>query len=94
MHANKTIVLAAVLLTATGAYQVLYSRLTGKNTGPTLTRVVVGGYMLAVIASVVDLISPSAGYVAGLLMMLALTTVALTIAGNLGSLFAKKQRGA
>lgn len=94
MHANKTIVLAAVLLTATGAYQVLYSRLNGKNTGPTLTRVVVGGYMLAVIASVVDLISPSAGYVAGLLMMLALTTVALTIAGNLGSLFAKKQRGA
>lgn len=89
MQVNRTIIIAAMLLTATGAYQVLWSRSHGQQS-VTLTRVIIGGYMLAVIASIVDLVSPTIGYVAGLVMLLAVTTVALTIAGNLGFLSAKK----
>lgn len=90
MQVNRTIIIAAVLLIATGAYQVLWSRTHGQPSGVTLTRVIIGGYMLALIASIVDLVSPTIGYLAGLVMLLAVTTVALTIAGNLGFLTAKK----
>ena len=73
MEVNRKIVIAGVIIMGAGAYHVFVS----KNGG--LTRVVVGGYLLMLLGSLLDLIGGPVSQVLGWLMLLAAGTAALTI---------------
>lgn len=86
MHVNRPIVIGAFLLMAAGAYNVLVIQRTGNAkpaiTGP-LTHVLVGGFILAFVVSLVDLVGGPVGAVGGMLIMLAVITAALLIIPDL-----------
>lgn len=85
---NRTIIVSTVLIMATGAYRVFLVKPTGADgtsRTATLTRVIVGGYVLAIIASVIDLVGGPASQVAGLLLALAIMTAAYAVLPDLFS---------
>lgn len=86
MYTNPTIIVGTVLLVVGGAYIVVVMRQGSHN----YTKVVVGGYLLAITAGLIDLVSPEAGHVAGLLIMLAVGTLAFLIIPDLFSRISKR----
>lgn len=76
--ANTTIIASTLLIVAAGSYHILFSKTSG-NTATLLTRVFVGGYLLALIASFFDLIGFGVGQVAGWILMLAVGVSVLTV---------------
>lgn len=75
MNLNRRVIISGVLLIAAGVYRVVVV----KDTKTTLTRVIVGGYLLMVLASLIDLVGGPVGQISGLLLTLALGTLALAI---------------
>ena len=85
---NRPIVISVVILMAAGAYRVLVVKPDPKTRpGVTLTRVLIGGYILAVIASVLDLVSGVGSQIAGMLLGLAVTSAMLAVLPDLLSRF-------
>lgn len=78
MQVNRQIVISSLLIIAVGAYSAFVMKKT-TTYRTTLTRIMVGGSVLAIVAAIVDMISPQAGVLAGGLMWLALFSAALTI---------------
>lgn len=72
---NKQIILATVIIAAAGAYYVILI----KPTGSSITKVLVGAYMTAILASIADLVSPETSAIAGGLMMLAVVTALFVV---------------
>lgn len=87
MVVNRRIIVATLLIMATGVYTVLaIEPATGSGKHTTLTRVIVGAYMLAIIVSVLDLVSPNiAGALGGGLLMVALLTALYAVLPNVFS---------
>lgn len=84
MHVNKPVVVATIVLIATGVYTVKLMKPDGSGTrGRTITRVLVGGYLLAIIASIVDLVGGPAAAVASGLMMLAVAAALFAVLPDL-----------
>lgn len=73
---NRTIVTATVIIMASGAYHFLVSTV---KPNYTLTRVIVGGFMLGFFASLFDLIGFGVGQVAGYILMLAMGVAIFTV---------------
>lgn len=74
MRLNHTIIISGLILMAGGAYRVLVMK-----DGGFLTKVIVGGYVLVLLASFLDLIGGPISTFVGYLMWLAVGTVALGI---------------
>lgn len=81
MNLNRRIIISGVLLIAAGVYRVVVV----KDTKTTLTRVIVGGYLLMVLASLIDLVGGPVGQISSLLLTLALGTLALAILPDIAS---------
>lgn len=90
-HINGRIIVATLVLMGAGVYRVLVVNKPAKgNTSDpnskrsvTITRVLVGGYMLAIVASVIDLVGGPASTIAGLLMMLAVMSALYAVLPDL-----------
>lgn len=93
-HVNGRIVVATIILMGAGVYRVLVVKSATKapndTRSTTITRVIVGGYILAVFASIIDLVGGPASTIAGLLMMLAVMTALYAIIPDLFSRFSKR----
>lgn len=82
MNVNRTIVVATVLIVAAGAYNVIVVQKNHART--TITRIIVGGYMLAILTAVIDLLTGGRSTpVTGGLLMVAVGTIILTILPDL-----------
>lgn len=81
---NGRIITSVLILTAAGIYRF---RVMGQKTAAgrqiTITRILVGGYILAIVASIIDLAGGQVGAIAGLLLALALLTALFTILPDL-----------
>ena len=84
MQVNRQIVISSFLIIAVGFYSSFVMKKT-TTYRTTITRIMVGGSLLALVAAIVDMISPQAGQLAGGLMWLALFSAALTILPDLFS---------
>lgn len=82
-HVNGRIIFSTLILMAAGVYRLQISKGKGGGTSTTLTRVLVGGYILALVASVIDLAGGPASEVSGLLMALAVFTALLAVLPDL-----------
>lgn len=82
-HLNGRIIVSVIILMAAGAYRVLVVKQKGVQGKVTLTRILVGGYILAIVASIIDLIGGPASTVAGLLMALAVMTALYAVIPDL-----------
>ncbi len=84
---NGRIVVSTLILMAAGAYRVLLvdksASAGGGKAGVTITRVLVGGYILALVVSIIDLVGGPASTMAGLLMALAVTTALYAVIPDL-----------
>lgn len=93
-HVNGRIVVATIILMGAGVYRVLVvksaTRAPNDTRSTTVTRVIVGGYILAIFASIIDLVGGPASTIAGLLMMLAVATALYAIIPDLFSRFSKR----
>lgn len=78
---NGRIVVSVVILMAAGVYRILVA----KTSSATITRVIVGGYLLALVASIIDLVGGPGAAIAGLLLPLAVVTVLFAIIPDLFS---------
>lgn len=83
---NRTIVVSVVIIMAAGVYHFF---LQGGNKNTTLTRIIVGGYMLGLFASLFALVGGPVGQVAGWLLMLAMGVAAFTVITDLVSRYQK-----
>ena len=89
---NRQIVTSVLILMAAGAYRVLLAKKDPKaKPGLSLTRVLIGGYVLAIIASIIDLVSGVGSQIAGLLLGLAVTSSLIAVLPDLISRFSPKQ---
>lgn len=79
---NRQIVISAVVIVAAGAYHLYVGT---SNNKTTLTRIVIGGYLLALIASAFDLVGGPFTRVLGAIMVLAAGTAAATVLPDLAS---------
>lgn len=85
---NGRIVVGVLILMAAGTYRVLVINHPAGNSpkttqGATVTRVIVGGYILAIVASIIDLVGGPASTVAGLLLALAVMTALYAVIPDL-----------
>jgi hypothetical protein len=90
---NRTIVASVIIIMAAGIYH-LFLQSPGQNNiikSPLLIRIVVGGYMLGLFASLFDLIGFGIGQVAGWLLMLAVGVAVVTVISDLVTRFSKQQ---
>ena len=93
MGVNKTIIVSVIIIMASGLYTVLLSKqhasgLAGaaqnaahpdQTRSKTVTRVVVGAYLLGIVVSVVDLLGGPFGHVAGMMLLVAVATALYAI---------------
>ena len=84
---NRQIVTSVLILMAAGAYRVFVVQKPDPKAKPgvSLTRVLIGGYVLAIIASVVDLVSGVGAQISGLLLGLAVTSSLIAVLPDLVS---------
>ncbi|HEX9414107.1 MAG TPA: hypothetical protein VF916_11440 [Ktedonobacterales bacterium] len=90
---NGRIVVSTLIIMAAGLYRVYVVRdfSTRGAGGVTLIRVIVGGYMLALVASIIDLAGGPASTVAGLLMGLAVLTALYAVLPDLFQRFSSRK---
>jgi hypothetical protein len=77
---NRTIVASVIIIMAAGIYHYFLQN-GSKNT--TLTRIIVGAYMLGLFASFFDLVGFGVGRVAGWILMLAMGVAIFTVVTDL-----------
>lgn len=87
---NGRIVVAVLVIMAAGAYRVLVIKSPGATapsgaSGVTITRVIVAGYLLGIVAAIIDLIGGPVSAVAGLMLALAVVTALYTVIPDLFS---------
>lgn len=87
---NRQIITSVLIIMAAGTYRVLLVRPTGGKQTLTVTRVLVGGYMLAIIASIIDLVGGLGAQLSGMLLALAVMTALFAVLPDLFSRFSKK----
>lgn len=84
---NGKIVVSVVIIMAAGVYRILVVKSATKDpnssSSTNLTRIIVGGYILAIVASIIDLIGGPGAVVAGLLLALAVTTALYAVLPDL-----------
>lgn len=85
---NHTIVASVIIIMAAGIYHYF---LQGGKKNTTLTRVIVGGYMLGLFASFFDLVGFGVGQVAGWILMLAVGVAVFTVATDIVGRYQKAQ---
>lgn len=76
---NGRIVVSVIVLMVAGVYRLTVMKTGGGN----LTRVIVGAYMLAIVASIIDLVGGPISVLAGLLLMLAVGTALYSVIPDL-----------
>lgn len=85
-HVNGRIIVSVLILMAAGVYRF---RVMGQRTAAgrqiTITRILVGGYVLAIVASIIDLAGGGIGTVAGLILALAVMTALFLVIPDLFS---------
>lgn len=85
---NRPIIISVMILMAAGTYRAfLVTRDPTAKHATTITRILVGGYVLAIIASILDLVTPLGARLASLLLALAVTSAAVAILPDLISRF-------
>ena len=82
MEVNRKIVIAGVVIVVAGAWHVFVSK------NHRLTQVVVGGYLLMLLGSLLDLAGGPISQIVGWLMLLAAGTAALTLLPPVGQAIA------
>lgn len=88
---NRQIITSVLIIMAAGAYRVLVVRpAPGKQT-LTVTRVLVGGYMLAIFAAIIDLVGGLGAQLSALLLGLAVMTALFAVIPDLFSRFSSKK---
>ena len=65
---NRTMIASVIIIMAAGIYKFFLISGTSQNTS--LTRIIVGGYMLGLLASFLDLLGPGVGQVVQWLLLL------------------------
>lgn len=80
---NRQIVISGLVLMAAGAYRVFLMTPKTDRANVTLTRVLVGGYVLVILASVLDLVGGPAPAIAGGIMSLAVLTALYAVLPDL-----------
>jgi hypothetical protein len=91
---NRQIVTSVLIIMGAGAYRVLVIKpAPGKHT-LTLTRVIVGGYMLAIIASIIDLVGGLGAQLSNMLLGLAVMTALFAVIPDLFSRFSQRRSAA
>lgn len=79
---NRTIIAAVIIITAGGIFHVLFQQ----KSGGSVTKVLIGGYMLALVASVFELVGFGIDKISGWILALAAgVTLFMVISGGLGS---------
>lgn len=78
MQINKQVVISALVLMGVGAYHIVVQK-----QGGLLSRVLIGGYLLALLASIAEFFGGPVAQVTGMLLALAVGTALLTIVGDI-----------
>ena len=79
---NRTVVASVIIIMAAGIYHYFLQQ---GNKSTTLTRIIVGGYLLAFFASLFDLVGFGVGKVAGWVLMLAMAVAIFTVVSDIYS---------
>ena len=74
---DRKLIAYVVIIMATGIYKFFLVKDTSKHT--TLTRIIIGGYMLGLFASLFDLVGSGLGQVANWMLLLAAGVAVLTV---------------
>jgi hypothetical protein len=82
---NRTIIAAVIIIMATGVYHFFLTPGTSNKT--TLTRIIVGAFMLGLFVSLFDLVGFGVGQVGTWLLMLAVGVALYTVIGDLYTRF-------
>jgi hypothetical protein len=77
---NGKIIVSVVILMAAGVYRI---KLAKPSSSTNVTRVIVGGYILAILASVIELVAGPVAPVAGMLLALAVGTALYAVLPDL-----------
>lgn len=83
---NGRIIVGTLILMGAGVYRVLLvpgTKDPNNTTSRSITRVLVGGYLLAIVASIIDLVGGPASAISGLLVALAVMTALYAILPDL-----------
>lgn len=89
MHVNRTIIVSTIIIMTAGLVNVLIIKNPAKQTtghARTVTRVVVGGYVLAIVVSLIDLLGGPFAHVGGMMLMVAVATAFFAIYPVVGAL--------
>ena len=80
MGVNKTIIVSVLIIMATGIYTVLVIKHgASASRSSSVTKVVVGAYLLGLVVSLVDLLGGPFGHVGNMLLLVAVATALYAI---------------
>lgn len=103
MPINKRIIVAVIIIMATGLYQVLVIKGSQGGIGgvanpnprrATVTRVVVGAYILGIVVSLVDLLGGPFAHVGAMMLLVATATALYAIIPDIAQRMGKRNEGA
>lgn len=84
MGVNKTIIVAVIIIMASGLYTVLVATKPAGTRSSNVTRVVVGAYLLGIAVSIVDLLGGPFRQVSNGLLLVAVLTALYAILPDIG----------
>ena len=92
MGVNKKIIVAVLIIMASGLYTVLVIHNgSDPKRSSTVTKVVVGAYILGIVVSLVDLLGGPFGQVANALLLVALATALYAVIPDLAQRFQQRK---
>lgn len=103
MGINKTIIVSVVIIMAAGLYTVLVINREGVTKGgmdlagrtnSTVTKVIVGAYLLGIVVSVVDLLGGPFAHVGSLMLLLAVATALYAIIPDIANKLGQRNASA
>lgn len=90
MHVNKTIIIGTIIIIVGGVYTTAANAAKGSKGQDTLvTRVLIGGYLVAIVLSIADLFAPLQA-LASAFLMLAVTTTLFAVLPDLAQRIQKR----
>lgn len=90
-NVNRSIVGSVIIITAAGLYHYFLGG-GGTGTKTTITRIIVGGFMLGLIASFFEFFGFGVDKVAGYILMLAVAVAAFTVISDLVTRYTNQQQ--
>lgn len=76
MHINKTIIIGTIIIITGGVYTTaVNTQKGGKGANTLVTRVLIGGYLVAIVLSIADLFAPLQAVASAFLMLAVVTTL-------------------